>query len=209
MIPKWLIEATELGNKRIVAVCSAEFAETSNLASIARFAGYSANRSKAGVLVQFRNVLSHMSGAVIAPPFCRIYRNEFDALRCCEKANLADCLLLLAHIRLYQRYSPDGNTYSNFLNRIAANIGLSPRKVKSASNVLEQAGLIYRSSCARYKDSNDTWHTEVSVFADATSNNVSAEIVAAKARLNEWRLRPRQTKVGEGLATEKLLTTDL
>lgn len=112
-----------------------------------------------------------------------IYKNEFAQIleyRKIQKENRvrinhSHLVLILSYIRLNMERQP-GKPVIHFsmLKTIAENVGISPRSVTTAINILESLSIIHHEPLPRYRDEDGNWHTNIKIFVNIGNvNNVT------------------------------------
>lgn len=199
MVPYDLIHDKDLGDKRVIVFSSILFSEWSgeDERDIVEYSDYSSCRNNTSILKQYREVVQllidkkHLSrvpggmiytkslngfGVIYHSDFQKIVEKRLSAKTQGKRINQAHLLLLLAHLRYFIFASEDA-VYSNFLNEISSNLGLSVRSVSSCLKILRELNLIYSEELPRYQDGKGQWHSNVTLFTnpkEITMNNMIA-----------------------------------
>lgn len=127
----------------------------------------------------------------IIPQFALVYVDEVNKIRDFKKytkdvvkMNTSILLLVLSYIRVnmlrrQDKYIGEESDKPEFCYRmyidIEKDIGISSRYISRAVKILNELDLIVSESMPRWRDENDNWHTEVTLFVNKYRRKKSTE----------------------------------
>lgn len=188
-VPRKLILDQSLGNKRALVYAALGFSSWPEISvdSFVSFTGYSGNRNagKAKSIItdlvyslKYGGYFSDESGKVLFTPsdhgYGIVYYSDYQAILNMKKnhcntkpVNQANMILLLSHIRCNMRsIAGYPEYYSDLIQRIAENTGISSRSIMNSLENLESLGIIHSEGLPRYQDDLGHWHTNVRIFVN-------------------------------------------
>lgn len=186
-VPRSLIQAKDLGAKRVLVYMSIQFAhwDGCDIDSLIRSCGYSpSNRHIHSSANQVKSIARKLAvyglldnNGLTPHDECYglISKAEYELIFSGNKTipsdnkpyNAEAILLLLACIRCHMTHTSCApQVYSNLVCRISDDIGLSTRTISNCIYWLEELDIIHSERLPRYKDGDGHWHTNVRIFVN-------------------------------------------
>ena len=190
-VPRNLILDQAIGDKRVLVYLAIRFIDwPTSFENLILYSGYCADRhaGKAGTDmidtfydmelkgyysghgkdIQFPGI-EHGYGLISHSEFQNIIRARKER-RFGKTINQAHLFLLLAYIRCnIHKKAGCPQYYSDLLNRISENIGLSVRSISNGLRYLQMLGIIHSEELPRYTDEQGHWHSNVRIFVNMSN----------------------------------------